>query len=558
VASGCATAPTSAPVGAPNAQRDQASRAPKILTLAIVRPVETFVSDFGGTASISGADKVPYIVHDQLVVANDKGAYVSQLADQVSVERGTWRLNPDGTMETVWRLRPSIKWHDGTPFTSEDMLFTYTVFRHPEIPGSANLERQLMASASAPDPLTFVIQWSKSYADADRGRGLIPLPRHLLAEVFEVERGGLVNSARFNQEFVGLGPYRLSRWEPGSHIEFARFDAYYQGRPPLDGVVLRFGSDTNAMVASILAGAVDVLLPVGVDVPSALEVARRWDGTGNRVTFDFGTLRHLEIQFRPEQEVPRHSTTSRQVRQALFHAIDRKTLNDVVTEGVAPVADTWFPTTHELRPQLEASIPQFPFDLGRAQQLLGQAGWTRGPDGLLVHQATGDRFEMMLYASQVASAEKEQNSIADGWKGVGVQPSFYIIAAALAGDRGHRAKLPGMGLNGYQAETFYTDTLNMHSRNLATAANRWSGRNRKGYVFPRADEILDRMAVTILPAERLALHRDLLQDVMTDVPMIPLYYNVDPVLAVKSVRGIREGNIGTDTTWNIFEWDKEG
>jgi len=259
------TAPASSP-SRPAAQSQPTSRAPKILTMSIVRPVETFISDFGGTASISGADKVPYIVHDTLVVANDKGAYVSQLAEQISVEKGTWRVNPDGTMDTVWKLRPNIFWHDGTPFTSDDLVFTYNVLKHPEIPGSGSLERSLMASVTAPDSQTFVIHWSKTFADADRGGGLIPLPKHLLQELFETDRAALVNSPRLNQDFVGLGPYKVARWDPGAQIEFTRHDQYYQGRPPLDSIVLRFGGDTNAMVASLLAGAVDVLLPVGVDV----------------------------------------------------------------------------------------------------------------------------------------------------------------------------------------------------------------------------------------------------------------------------------------------------
>ena len=84
-------------------------------------------------------------------------------------------------------------------------------------------------------------------------------------------------------------------------MSFTRFDEYYQARPPLDRVLVRFLGDANTMVAAILAGSVDILLPDGVELDAAVEVQRRWEGTGNEVRFDLSdSFRQLEIQFRPE------------------------------------------------------------------------------------------------------------------------------------------------------------------------------------------------------------------------------------------------------------------
>jgi len=83
-------------------------------------------------------------------------------------------VNPDGTMDTAWRLRPNVKWHDGAPFTSADLLFSFNVYKDPEVPTASGRALGLMASATAPDPLTFVVHWSSPYVRADEGQALIP------------------------------------------------------------------------------------------------------------------------------------------------------------------------------------------------------------------------------------------------------------------------------------------------------------------------------------------------------------------------------------------------
>src|SRR5205814_1283502 len=108
-------------------------------------------------------------------------------------------------------------------------------------------------------------------------------------------------------EFVGLGPYKIANWQLGSFAELLRFDDYFMGRPRLDRVIVNFLGDPNAMIAAILAGSVDVLLPLGIELDSAFELDRRWQGTGNLVHFDLtNKLLQLEIQFRSEASRPKN------------------------------------------------------------------------------------------------------------------------------------------------------------------------------------------------------------------------------------------------------------
>lgn len=535
---------------------DGASRATttKVLTLATqIEPV-LFNEELAGGGSPGGGREQPLqIAHNYLVVSNERNVIQPQLAAEViSVEQGTWRVNADGSMDTIWKLRPNVKWHDGTPFTSQDLLFSFNVYRDPDIPsgsgGGGGAALRLMQSAWAPDPYTFEIHWSGVFVRAPEASGLDPIARHLLEPTYATDKANFDRSSHFRTEFVGLGPYRLLKWEQGSHMEFGRFDDYYLGRPPLDRIIVRFYPDPNTLTASILAGAVDVAPRWVLDLDVATELRRRWEGTGNRAESVAGTtVRALEIQHRSEYSRPRNGLTDVNVRRALYQAIDRPALAGAMTYGLSPVADSWISPTDARRPQVESSIPQFPYDPAAAQRLIEQAGWVRGPDGVLAHRATGERFEIQTSARD-PDYEKMHAIIGDYWKAIGAQVVLHTIPASLARDRGHLSTQPGVWGSDVNNVFFVTDRH--HSNAITTAENRWTGANRGGYSNPRVDALLDRMVVIISPADRLPLERELLREQMGDLPVMALYWGVQVWAARAGVVGIKDGD-----TWNVVEWD---
>lgn len=94
-----------------------------------------------------------------------------------------------------------------------------------------------------------------------------------------------------------------------------------------------------------------------------------------------------------------------------------------------------------------------------------------------------------------------------------------------------------------------------HSKNIGTEGNRWSGSNYGAYSNPDVDTLIDRLAVTIAPDERIDVLRELLTTLMGDVVIWPMYWDLTNVLALRSVKGIRTGEGGYHT-WNFYEWDK--
>src|SRR5688572_15435283 len=161
----CAQASPAITPQAGSALQPDVPRPPKVLTIGIQRePPDFGFGSFTGSRNAGGAGNAEFLPHDALAVERETGAVQAELAvDVPSVDRGSLRINSDGSMDTMWQLRPNVRWHDGAPFTSDDLMFSFTVFKDPTLPSSNIVVRPFLLAASAPDPLTFVMHWSGPY-----------------------------------------------------------------------------------------------------------------------------------------------------------------------------------------------------------------------------------------------------------------------------------------------------------------------------------------------------------------------------------------------------------
>ena len=519
---------------------------PKVLIIGQPQELQTFGDFAPGSSSGGGCTECRYLANDRLTWTSDGGAVQPRLAVEVpSLERGTWRVNPDGTMDVTYRLHPNVKWHDGTPFTSQDMVFTFTVYKDPELPNRQGASLAMMTSMSAPDPVTLVAHWSQTFVGADRQPVLEPLARHIFEEAYlRGEKDALIGGPKITTEFVGLGPYRLIAWEPGSRMEFERFDQYYLGRPPLDRVIMNWVFDANTLLANILAGAVDAANHNSLDMTAGLEVIKRWEGTGNRVELTpTGMLMQIQWQGRADYMRLKNAFTNLDVRQAMYRAIDKVALVEVMMAGLAPVAEGPLRPDHVDLTELETAIPKFPYDPGAAQRLLAGAGWARGTDGGLAHRASGERFQVEVWGKP-RYAEKPLLVIADAWKALGAEATIHVIPTARNNDREYEVTYPDVIFTNPGGGV---DTFRIHGGHVAGTANRWTAANQSGYANPRVDDLVDRLQMTLDPRQQINLHRQLIQEAMADIAFMPLYWEVRPFFALK---GVTPGWGGVTLQWD--------
>ncbi len=166
----------------------------------------------------TGGGDFKMAVHHRLATYDDRGAVHPQLAAALpSSESGTWRVRPDGTMQTTYRLRPGVSWHDGAPLTARDFVLGWTVTTDPDISVSGRFGAQI-GRIDVPDELTPVFEWRQTYpfANAVVEDEMAPLPVHLLEATYQADKARFQQLGYWTREFVGTGPYRLSTWEPAS------------------------------------------------------------------------------------------------------------------------------------------------------------------------------------------------------------------------------------------------------------------------------------------------------------------------------------------------------
>ncbi|MPZ13903.1 MAG: hypothetical protein GEU73_05690 [Chloroflexi bacterium] len=438
----------------------------------------------------SGALNDPLALFNATLSQRDvQGEVVPYLAEALpQVDTDTWLVFPDGRMETTYTLKPSLTWHDGTPLTSEDFVFSWQVYATPELGTSNSPPIGPMEDVVALDPRSFVIHWKQIYADAAdlQEDDFPPLPKHLLREKFQemdpVEFGGL---PYWSTEYVGAGPYRLTRWEPGAFVEGEAFDGYVLGRPKIDRIKVLFIPDANTALANLLAGEVHYVGKYVLSSDHAAILEGEWGPTrGGTVLYSPTLLYYSVVQLRPEHADPAALVDVR-VRQALAHGFDRAPANEVLNGGRGIVADTFTSPLVPFYKDIERVITKYPYDPRRSQQLMETVGFTKGPDGLFVGR-DGTPFAVDMQISSGPKNERQVAALSDSLRAAGFNVNPSIIPSAQHRDAEGRAKAPGLSIRGGGASL--SSLQNFTSRLVASQENRWTGQNYGGWVSPAYDQ----------------------------------------------------------------------
>lgn len=555
---GTAPEARSAAAGA-DAGGDRAARAARVLRVGMQVQAEptTGIVDMTGMATAgSAALEHRLTFHAGLTVLDASSVLQPRLALQVpSLQDGTWRTSPDGRMELTWKLRPNAFWHDGTPLTAEDFVFGTQVARDPESIGNPPaLGTKLLSEVQAPDPQTLVVVFPQPFVNANQGDNTPALPAHLLSEAYRRgDRQAFENHPYWTTEFIGLGPYRLARWERGSFMEGLAHDQYVLGRPKIDRLIIRYFGDVNTMIAALLAGEVDVL-PAGAQLdPGQLTVIRdAWqsDQKGTVMPMPKGS-RNIFIQFR-DPTAP--WVRDVRVRQALAHAIDRQLIVDTLQYGLTVPAYT------SITPELEAfrlleqrGLPRYSYDPVRAERLLTEAGWTRGPDSHL-RSATGQSFVINVTSTAQGDNVKEAETVAAQWTAIGLQSGPAPIPANAANRDELKNTFQGVFI--WPGGNLGTVLDSHWSGSIPSERTRWKGNNFGGYSNPAYDRLYEEFGVTLDSARSQSLIADMMKIVADDVAGIPIYYAALGLAMRAGVEGPGPAAPGqAANAWNLHLWE---
>lgn len=334
--------------------------------------------------------------------------------EPVGVLAEAWMVSADGLTWTFF-LRDEVEWHDGEPLTAHDVKLTYDLHLNPNSnsPYSGDLESKI-SSVEVVDDLTVRFHLPHRLADFAVDVAIYPiLSQHVWGDIDASEIVNDPGSTGLDPErVVGTGPFQFVEWLPGELASAEPFEEYWGGTPNLEAYIFKVIPDQSAGIAQLRTGEIDWLGRVpGGSVDELM-------GADDVETQDFATLGFL---FYGTNLDPARTTLFQDplVRQALLFALDREAMVDAIRFGYGTVAVGTMPTlSWAYNP--EAINEQYAFNPERARELLDEAGWLAGPDGVRAKDGQRLSFSMLADAGDpVASAYV--TSMQEFWNQVGVE-----------------------------------------------------------------------------------------------------------------------------------------
>ncbi len=467
------------------------------LTMAVGAPVTSLDPHYH---QLSPNNAVADMIFDKLVNTDAQARLIPGLATE-------WRAVEPGLWE--FKLRPGVRFHNGSEFTAEDVAFTFQ--RVPNVPNSPS------SFAIYTRPIRGV-EIVDSHTIRLRTDGPYPLMPMGLSNVRILDRETHQNATTedFNsgKAAIGTGPWRVVSHRNGDRIEFERNDTYWGERPAFQRVDYRMITNDAARTAALLAGDVEFIDQVPTSDLAKLRRDQRValsETTGLRIIY-IG-LDHLRTDASPfitdndGKPIPRNPLKDLRVRRALSLAIDRQAIVSRVMEGAATPAGQFLPEgIYSHVPSLPAPRP----DPEAAKKLLAEAGF---PNGFRIQlNSPNDRY---INDARIAQA------VGQMWTRIGVRTAVeaqpWTTFVGRAGKQEFSAFLIGWGSNPEGSHPL---------RNLVATYDRekgWGASNRGRYSNPELDRMIEAALKEMDDAKREKLLQDAQRLAMEDVAIIPLH-----------------------------------
>jgi len=437
----------------------------------------------------------------------------------------SWKAIDDLTWE--FKLRPGVKFHDGSEFTAADVAFSLErVALVPNSPSPFTIYTKQITEKIIVDPLTIRLKTAAPY----------PLMPNDMSTIFIVSskaaRGAATEDFNSGKAAIGTGPFRFVRYARGDRIELARNDGYWGPKPAWDKVTFRIIASDPSRVAALLSG--DVRAIENVPTPDLAKLSKNPDLTIYRAVSHRVMYLHLDtnrdktpfVTDKSGKPLDKNPLKDLRVRKAISKAINRPAIVERVMEGAAVATGQLMPEgmfgyTPALKPE--------PFDPEGAKKLLAEAGYPDG-FGITLH-GPNDRY---VNDDQICQA------IAQMLSRVGIQTRVETMPSSIYFSRGSKLEFSFM-LVGWAADT--AEASSPLKSLLATydAKKGMGTANRGRYSNPRMDAVLEQALATVDDAKREKLLQQATEIGIGDLGIIPLHHQVN-------LWGTRKGIVYTPRT----------
>jgi len=459
------------------------------------------------------------LIFDGLVYVNDKMEMKPGLATE-------WSTSPDG-LEWTFKLRNGVRWHDGVPFTADDVRFTYETVLNKDTKTIPKTDYASIARIETPDLQTvrfYLKEKSAPFLSKLATNALAIVPKHIL------ENQDL-NTTDFNRKPIGTGPFVVEEWAQGQKLSVKANPNYFGTKPALDKIIWKKLTDSNVLSLQLLNGEVD-----GAAVnPEIIGQVKANNTLSTYETVDANTYIGFQLDNPLFQD--------KRVRQALSYGLDRDAILTQILKGQGIRSTSHImPNSWAYNPDVE----KFGFNQAKAKQLLADAGWKPGPDGVLTKDGQKFKFTLLTNAGD-KTREAVSLFVRQQWGELGVQVEpQYLDLNTFIQERVLKRNFEAILLSG--SVNVDPDYLyrNFHSKAIGTANNFLSYRN------DQVDKLLEEGQVTLDQQARQKIYFEIQKLMADDAPQVPLYYPKVTYAFKKTIQGINPSPI--NLFWNAEAW----
>jgi len=508
-------------------------------------------------------------------------------------------------LEMDLTIRPDARWSDGKPITTEDVQFYFEVGKAKGMP-VLNPDYWERVSLKVKDARNFTVIFESAYYYDTYGSPIGYAPKHIMGAEWEKVKAAARNldpdkdAEKLNELYrnfflkfstpqalnrgamVYSGPFKLKRWVPGNSVEMERnpnFPIKPEGGESryVQKVVYRFIQNTNSLLVAVIGGSIDATSSVSLtfDQARSRQLTSRAPGRFD-IWFVPGAIwEHIDInKFENCQTVRDLGLNDKRTRQAILHALNREGLVKAFFDGLQPVAHTWIAPVN---PLFNPNVRKYEFDLKKAEALLAEMGWRKGPDGILQRTVGGRtvRFEIE-YVTTAGNAirERTQQFFAEDLKKIGIAvkinnaPSAVVFADDYT-QRASECKWTGMfefaWVSNLQEDggLFQYRNLNTGAIMVPTKENNYQGQNIGGWRNDEFDRLTSQAVLEFDEAKRKQLFARAQEIWAEELPALPLYFRANPYVVRKGlvnyVASAYAGGYGYPG-WNAWEigWESRG
>jgi peptide/nickel transport system substrate-binding protein len=446
----------------------------------------------------AASQQVIQLLYNGLVRLDEQAQIVPDVA-------ASWET-PDPTTY-VFHLRQNVTWHDGNRLTAADVHYTFTSLLDAtkESPKRASFDKIQSIDVIDDDTIRFVL--SEPFA---------PFLTHMTLALVPQPKDG-ATERDLDTHPVGTGPFRFDRSEPDVALHLLAYDAYFEGRPALDGVSLRILPDAMVRFFELQKGNIDFVQNA---LPPDLLTQLRSDDQFNVIQAPGTNFTYLGLNC--QDEILKHV----EVRQALAYAMDRQAVIRHVLSGLGTLADGILPAGHWA---YEPKVPRYGYDPDRAAQLLDQAGFP-DPDG----DGPQPRFQLIYKTSQNEEGRRIAEVLQEQLRQVGIAVEIRSFEwGTFFGDiRAGNFQLYALTWVGVTEPDIFHYVF--HSQSVPPA-----GANRGHYVNAQLDDLLEAGRRSTTLEDRRAWYRQAQTLIATELPYIPLWHRTNVVVLRSTFRGYR-------------------